>query len=105
MESKRILIVDDIEFNLKFEDKVIQSLSEELGIDIQIDTACTVEEALRKIKKNNPYDAMVLDMNLPDGSGVEIAKISRNKNKNTRLAALTIYPKKYEKEKIFFDIF
>jgi len=72
--EKRVLIVDDVEFNIELEEKIIKSLMNELGIDIEIDTAYTVEEALRNIAENDRYDAMVIDMNLPDGSGVDIAK-------------------------------
>jgi len=103
--EKRILIVDDVEFNIEFEGKVIKSLMDELGIDIQIDTAYTVEEALSNIAENERYDAMVIDMNLPDGSGVDIAKAALKKSEKTRIAALTIYPSKYEDQRAFFDLF
>ena len=103
--SKRILIVDDIDFNIEFEVKVIQSLMDEEGIDIQIDTAYTIGDALNKISQNVPYDAMVVDMNLPDGSGVDVAKAAHKKSEMTRIAALTIYPSQYEKERAFFDLF
>ncbi|TET89798.1 MAG: response regulator [Sulfurovum sp.] len=103
--KKRILIVDDVEFNIEFEGKVIKSLMDELGIDIEIDTAYTVEEALSNIAENDRYDAMVIDMNLPDGSGVDIAKAALKKSEETRIAALTIYPSKYEDQHAFFDLF
>lgn len=103
--DKRILVVDDVEFNIEFEQKVIESLMKELNINIQVDTAYTVEEAISKISENDAYDAMVIDMNLPDGSGVEIAKASHKKSERTRVAALTIYPSKYEDQRAFFDIF
>ena len=103
--GKRVLIVDDVEFNIEFEHKVIRSLMDELGIDIQIDEASTVEEALKQIAKNERYDAMVIDMNLPDGSGVDIAKVALKKSEETHIAALTIYPSKYEDQQAFFDIF
>jgi len=103
--KKRILIVDDVEFNIEFEGKVIESLMDELGIDIQLDTAYTVEEALSNIAENDRYDAMVIDMNLPDGSGVDIAKAALKKSEKTRIAALTIYPSKYEDQRAFFDLF
>ena len=103
--GKRVLIVDDVEFNIEFEDKVIRSLMDEMGIDIKIDVAYTVEEALKQIAENDRYDAMVVDMNLPDGSGVDIAKAALKKSEETRIAALTIYPSKYEDQQAFFDIF
>ncbi len=103
--NKRILIVDDVEFNIEFEKKVIQSLMDEVEIEIQIDTANTVEEALNYIAQNDRYDAMVIDMNLPDGSGVDIAKAALKKSEETRIAALTIYPSKYEDQRAFFDLF
>ncbi len=105
MESKRVLLVDDVEFNIEFQDKVIRSLMEKMEIDIEIDVAYTVEEALKKIAENERYDAMVIDMNLPDGSGVDIAKVALKKSEETRIAALTIYPSKYEDQQAFFDIF
>lgn len=103
--GKRILVVDDVEFNIEFEEKVIRSMMEEIGIDIMIDTAYTVEEAVAKIAENEPYDAMVIDMNLPDGSGVDVAKAALKKSEKTRRAALTIYPSQYEDQRAFFDVF
>jgi len=103
--EKRILIVDDVEFNIELEEKIIKSFMDELGIDIEINTAYTVEEALSNIAENDRYDAMVIDMNLPDGSGVDIAKAALKKSEKTRIAALTIYPSKYEDQRCFFDLF
>ena len=103
--GKKILIVDDVEFNIEFEEKVIKSFMDEVGIDIEVDTACTVEDALSKIASNDRYDAMVIDMNLPDGSGVDIAKAALKKSEETRIAALTIYPSKYADQRAFFDLF
>lgn len=74
-------------------------------IDVKIDEANSVAEAIKMIDENTPYDAMIIDMNLPDGSGVEIAKKARKKSSTTRLAALTIYPNEYEAERSTFDLF
>jgi len=102
---KRVLIVDDVDFNIEFEEEVIKSLTKDGELEISVDIANTVQSAREKIIANEPYDAMVIDMNLPDGSGTEIAKIAYEKSPDTRLAALTIYPSKYENQQPFFDIF
>ncbi|SFV89886.1 Signal transduction histidine kinase [hydrothermal vent metagenome] len=105
MNKKHILIVDDIKFNIEFETKLIKNLMASYKIDVKIDEANSVAEAIKMIDENTPYDAMIIDMNLPDGSGVEIAKKARKKSSTTRLAALTIYPNEYEAERSTFDLF
>jgi len=105
VERKKVLIVDDVDYNIEFEAKIIRALATEESVEISIDTAYSVEDAKQKIDSNVPYDAMVIDMNLPDGSGAEIALAAYEKSEETRLAALTIYPSKYVDQSPFFDIF
>jgi len=102
--SKRILIVDDIDFIVEFEEKVIDSLSKDLSVKILVDKANNVRDALSKIEQHH-YDAMVIDINLPDGSGLEIAKSAQEKSQDTRIAAMTIYPQDYEENNTYFDAF
>ena len=103
--GKRVLIVDDVRFNIEFETKLIKNLMVGLKEQITIEEAHSVSEAMKMIDANEAYDAMIIDMNLPDGSGVEIAKYARQKDESVRLAALTIYPNEYEKERPYFDLF
>jgi DNA-binding response OmpR family regulator len=77
---------------------------DEKDIEIQIDTANNVENAKDLIIRNR-YDAMIVDMNLPDGSGTDIAKVAREKQPDAKVAALTIYPSQYEDKKEYFDMF
>jgi len=101
---KKVLIVDDFAYNLEFEEKVILSLMKEYHIKIQIDTAMNVYEAVKMIKENRGYDVLVVDMNLPDGSGSEIAKEALAQRRQTRIAALTLYPEEYQQHQDLFDL-
>ena len=103
--ERKVLIVDDFEYNLEFEEKVIRSLMKEKAVTITVDIALNVNEALKKINENDIYDAMVIDMNLPDGSGIDIAKAALGKSQKTKLAALTLYPSDYEEHHSLFDQF
>lgn len=103
--KKRVLFVDDVQYNIEFETKVVESLQKDLDITIAVESANTIEEAKKLIENTMPYDAMIIDMNLPDGSGVEVAKAAFHKSEDTRLAALTIYPSKYQEYAAFFDLF
>jgi len=105
LNTKHILIVDDVDFNLELESRLIKNLMVGYKIMMRIDTATSVKKSLKMIEKNKPYDAIITDMNLPDGTGVEIAKAARKKDENTRIAALTIYPEQYEKERAYFDLY
>ena len=102
--NKKILIVDDIDFNVEFESKLINNIADEKNIELEIETAKDVATAINYIKSND-YDALIVDMHLPDGSGIEIAKSAREKNQNVKIAALTIYPSEYEEYKDYFDLF
>jgi len=102
--NKKILIVDDIEFNIEFESKLINNIADEKGIDLQIESAKDVAGAIEHIQNNN-YDAIIVDMHLPDGTGIEIAKQAREKDSDIKIAALTIYPSEYEEHKEYFDLF
>jgi CheY-like chemotaxis protein len=74
-------------------------------MELQIESASTLADAIESVEGSEPYDAMIVDISLPDGSGVELAKIARQKSAGTRIAALTIYPDRYENERKLFDLF
>ncbi len=102
--AKHVLIVDDFKYNLEFEEKVISLLVEEYNIAIHVDSAMSVDEAKRKIAENPPYDIVIVDISLPDGNGVEIAKEAAKKSDTTKIAALTLYPDVYEEASELFDL-
>lgn len=103
--KKRFLLVDDVEYNTELEEDIISVYAKELSMEVEIDTVSTVSEVISKISKNEIYDVMIIDMNLPDGIGVDIAKEAREKSSYTRIASLTIYLNKYEDQHQYFDLF
>ena len=69
---KQILIVEDDELLNKM--LVYNLQSESYGI-VSVET---VKEAM-EVLKSQPFDLVLLDINLPDGNGYEIAKTIRDK--------------------------
>ncbi|MDB5033947.1 MAG: domain S-box [Chlorobi bacterium] len=71
-EKKRILIVDDH----KDTNMVMRLLLERRGYDVL--AAGTMNEAL-EIASNNQFDLLVSDIGLPDGSGLELIRLLRER--------------------------
>jgi DNA-binding NtrC family response regulator len=74
--QKRILIVDDEVFTLRMMEKKLSNY------DCIVDTASNSHDAIDKIN-NQKYDAIILDVNMPDITGIEILKM-----KNSTLSEL-----------------
>ena len=80
----RILIVDDSELNIK----VAEGLMKQYGF--KIDTVCSGEEAVRKVKENS-YQLVFLDHMMPEMDGIETLRIMKREVKGfkTPVIALT----------------
>jgi CheY-like chemotaxis protein len=102
--NKNVLIVDDIEFIIEFEKNLFDAVARSSGCAISTTEAGTAQEAYDKIK-NATFDLMVLDINLPDGTGIELAKFAKEKDPSVRIAMLSISPLDYENQKEHFDAF
>jgi len=103
--KKRILLVDDIKFVLDLEKTLLAQIEKELSLDLDIDTASDVDEAL-KCLESSEYDILITDMNLPDGDGSQIAKSAAQRSSGKmRLVALTSLPVAYEEKREIFDLF
>lgn len=72
----RILLIEDIEINVI----VAKSVLEKLGYEV--DVAMSGKEAINKFEMNY-YDLLLIDIQLPDMSGFEIAQYLRNKYENS----------------------
>ncbi len=104
MSHKKILIIDDVSFHQEFEKEVLISLQKDYMIDFDVDTATTLQEAKSKINQNS-YDIIVSDIKLQDGLGSELIPVIKDRDENTKIVALTIYPNKYKDISKDFDIF
>lgn len=56
--------------------------------DEQVTLVNTLKDA-RKTLKNNEFDLLILDINLPDGSGLDLMKEQKNLNSETPIILLT----------------
>jgi DNA-binding NarL/FixJ family response regulator len=68
---------------------VHELLAAEPGIEV-VGEAATAEDALVRIPATEP-DVAVLDVRLPDGSGVEVCREVRSRNENTKCLMLTSF--------------
>lgn len=84
-QEKRVLIVDDDEaITLQFQ-KVLQNSG------FSVDTAFTGQQALEKTEKSD-YHLLILDINLPDIKGYDVAKTVREKDNDINLIIITGNP-------------
>jgi len=88
-----ILIVDD---NMNFVDRMI-SLLQETDSPRQIYSANNYDEARRMLSEVNP-DIILLDINLPGKSGLEILKMIRSESEYTTVLMLTNHADAYYRQ-------
>lgn len=80
----RLLVVED-------EPQLLDSLLRGLrSAGHAVDGASTIGLAFDKLGRD-PYDGVVLDLNLPDGSGLDLARRLREDGANLMILALTAY--------------
>lgn len=82
MRDIRILLVDD-------EEEFVKTLSERLGLrDLTSETAFSGAEALRFVEGAAP-DIMVLDLEMPGTSGLEVLRLVRRRYPAVQVIVLT----------------
>lgn len=84
MAYERVLLVDD-------EEEFISVLSERMETrGIKVDTAASGKEALKKVEEGS-YDAIILDLQMPEMDGIETLKRLQSKNPDLQIILLTGY--------------
>ncbi len=84
--TARVLIVDDHQM---FREGIRRRLEEEPDIEV-VGEAGSAEEALELVEKTSP-SIILLDIRLPNMSGIEAARILRRKRPNLKIVLLTGY--------------
>jgi len=80
----KALVVDD-EVNIQ---EILSILLEDF--DFQVDKASSLKEADELVEKNY-YDLALVDLRLPDGSGIDILKKLKEKNPKTEVVIITAF--------------
>jgi two-component system response regulator DevR len=84
---KTLLVVDDHEV---VRQGLVALLDRRTGFQV-VAEAGTAAEALEQARRFQP-DLVVMDVRLPDGSGIEVCRDIRSELPNTRVVMLTSYP-------------
>jgi len=84
LKNIKVLLVDDDNFNRLLGLTILRNFK------CRYDFAINGTEAIKKIRNNN-YDVILLDIHMPDISGVEVAKFLRieNNDSTTKILAVT----------------
>lgn len=83
----KVFIADDSKI---FRDRLKEMLSELTKVEI-IGEAEGALETIKRIRKLNP-DVVILDIRMPDGSGIDILKHIKKNNQAPAVIILTNYP-------------
>lgn len=84
MEEKRVLIVEDVDHNVRLLKEVLYFYP------FEVDVAMTGQEAL-SLAAEKKYDLILMDIKLPDISGIEVTRTIRETDTNTVIIAQTAY--------------
>ena len=90
----KIMIVDDSKILRK---RIIGLISDIPGIEISGEASGSIE-AIKLLSDQEP-DVMVLDIRMPDGSGIEVLKYMHAKTTSAIIIVLTNYPLKQYRDK------
>ena len=91
-DSFKVLVVEDYEMNRILIEEMLNSFG------IKPDFALNGLEAIEKVKDNNLYNIIFMDINMPVMNGIDATKTLRKKGINTPIIALTANALEGDKE-------
>ena len=83
----RVLVADD---SPEVRSRLVEMLSNVRGVEI-VGQACSAPEALALVRRERPH-AMVLDIRMTGGSGIDVLKAAKRQNPSMAVIMLTNYP-------------
>jgi PAS domain S-box-containing protein len=93
LQKLKLLVVEDDTFNVAYFNELFSSL----GIEYHIES--TGSDAINHFRDNNDYDAVLMDIKLPDISGYEVIKEFKKINPEIPIIAQTAYAAEADREK------
>ena len=85
MEEKRILILDDEE-EICF---LLATLLSQMGY--YTDYVHTLDDGIKKIANDQPFDLFFLDLNLPDGLGNHIIPLIKDQHRDSKIVMISAH--------------
>lgn len=93
-KGMKVLVAEDNPINMKLMENVL------LKLGIAVDKAVNGKEAVEILRGNNTYNAVFMDMQMPEMDGVEATEIIRNEiSKEVPIVALTAAVLKEDRER------
>lgn len=91
----KMLIVDDNQFAVE----QIVSYVKMNNMDVDIHEAYNGQRAIEKVN-HNKYDLILLDISMPDISGIEVLKHVRKIDKNVKVVVVSVWALEYQTEEL-----
>ena len=87
ISGARILLVDDVALNCQVASEILQ------GMGLRVDLAFNGQEAVHKVEQDGPYDAVLMDLQMPVMDGYEATRTIRQKATHAKrpIIALTAH--------------
>ncbi|NTW31858.1 MAG: response regulator, partial [Bacteroidetes bacterium] len=92
-KNKKILIVEDDQFNSQYITKILEKTK------VNFFSASDGKSALKLIDENSNLDLILMDILLPDVSGLELTRLIRNFNSKIIIIAQTAFASKEDEKK------
>ena len=94
LKGKKVLLVEDNPINMKLMEKLLQKY------DFIIDEAKNGMEAIEKLRKNDSYNIVLMDVQMPGMNGIEATEIIRNDiSRELPIIALTAATMREDRER------